>query len=216
MVKHSIGHHITLKTHQVVDKDGTLRRIPGARIGWLMKTQIALLRAVNVGGTGKIAMADLRDFMEALGFTDVRTLIQTGNIGFESDTSSGAELEVFLEQEALNRLGLDTTFLIRTPGEWEDVIKANPFHDKARDDPRRLQVMALKEAPAAEKVQLLEEAISGPERVHAWDKHLFIDNPDGSGNSKLTNVLIERKLETRSTSRNWNTVLKISAMAQDV
>ena len=53
------------------------------------------------------------------------------------------------------------------------MIKANPFHDKARDDPRRLQVMALKDAPAAEKVQLLEEAISGPEHVHAWDKHLL-------------------------------------------
>ncbi len=75
--------------------------------------------------------------------------------------------EVFLEQEALNRLGLDTTFLIRTPGEWEEAIKANPFHDKARDDHRRLQVMALKDAPSAEKIQLLEEAISGPEHVHA-------------------------------------------------
>ena len=72
---------------------------------------------MNVGGNGNIAMADLREFFDALGFGNARTLIQTGNVIFESDTSSGAELEVFLEQEALNRLGLDTTFLIRTPGE---------------------------------------------------------------------------------------------------
>jgi uncharacterized protein (DUF1697 family) len=179
-----------------------------------MTIQIALLRAVNVGGTGKIAMADLRAFMEALGFSNVRTLIQTGNIVFESKARTGNDLETFLEKETRNRLGLDTTFIVRTPEEWEDAIKANPFHDKARDDPKRLQVMSLKDAPATQNVTSLEEAISGPERVFASGRHLYIDYPDGSGNSKLTNVLIERRLETRGTSRNWNTVLKISAMAQ--
>lgn len=180
-----------------------------------MSRQIALLRAVNVGGTGKIAMADLRAFMEALGFTDVRTLIQTGNIVFESESLTGADLEVFLEEEARNRLGLDTTFIVRTPDEWEDAIKANPFHDKARDDPRRLLVMALKSAPSAENVSALKEFYSGPEPFEAVGRHLYIDYLDGAGNSKLTNVLIERKLDVRGTARNWNTVLKISTMAQE-
>ena len=179
-----------------------------------MTTQIALLRAVNVGGTGKIAMADLREFMVALGFGEVRTLIQTGNIVFEIDTRSGAELETFLEEEALKRLSLDTTFIIRTPDEWEAAIKANPFADKARDDPRRLLVMALKDEPSAGNVAGLKEFYTGPEPFEAVGRQLYIDYLEGSGNSKLTNVLIERKLETRGTARNWNTVLKIADMAR--
>jgi len=74
--------------------------------------------------------------------------------------------------------------------------------------------MALKDAQSVENVKALEAAISGPERVHASDKHLYIDYPDGAGNSKLTNVLIERKLETCGTARNWNTTLKIAGMAR--
>ena len=74
--------------------------------------------------------------------------------------------------------------------------------------------MVLKDAPSKKELILLEQAISGPERVFLKGRHLSIDYPEGTGNSKLTNVLIERKLETRGTSRNWNTVLKISAMAQ--
>lgn len=180
-----------------------------------MTTQIALLRAVNVGGTGKIAMADLRAFFAALGFGNARTVIQTGNVIFESDASCGAELEAFLEQEARNRLDLDTVFFIRTPDEWEAAIQANPFTGKAHDDPRRLYVMALKDAPSAENITALEAAISGPERMHAAANHLYIDYPDGAGKSKLTNVLIERKLETRGTARNWNTTMKIADMARD-
>ena len=78
----------------------------------------------------------------------------------------------------------------------------------------RLHVMALNDAPGSENVKALEHAITGPERIHASGRHLYIDCPEGAGNSKLSIVLIERKLETRGTARNWNTVLKISAIVQ--
>lgn len=174
--------------------------------------QIALLRAVNVGGTGKIAMADLRGFMAELGFGEVRTLLQTGNIVFESDGHSGKKLEKFLEDEARCRLGLDTAFLIRTPDEWEKLIKGNPFPEIARDDPGHLLVMALKDVADGSAAEALEAAVSGPERVVASGRHLYIDYAEGIGRSKLTNVLIERKLDTCGTARNWNTVLKIAGM----
>ena len=180
-----------------------------------MTTQIALLRAVNVGGTGKIAMTDLRSFFSELGFGDVRSLLQTGNIVFDSDARAGAELETFLEEEARGRLGLDTSFLIRTPGEWEAAIKANPFTEATRDNPAHLLVMALKDAPDTAAVKALEAAISGQERIHASGRQLYIDYRDGIGRSKLTNVLIERKLGTRGTARNWNTALKIAGLARE-
>jgi len=174
---------------------------------------IALLRAVNVGGTGKLAMSDLRAFLESLGFENVRTYIQSGNAVFSGGAREGAELEAFLEQEALARLGLDTSFLVRSPGEWDDTIRANPFTGKAEQDPRRLLVMALKDAPSRTQFEALRDGYAGPEPFELIGKHLYVDYLEGSGNSKLTNVLIERKLETRGTARNWNTVLKLAEMA---
>lgn len=176
---------------------------------------IALLRAVNVGGTGKLAMADLRVFLEGLGFENVRTYIQSGNAVFSGGGREGPELEAFLEQEAQVRLGLDASFIVRTPGEWNDAIRANPFTEKAEQDPRRLLVMALKDPPSPERFEALRNGYAGPEPFELAGKHLYVDYLEGSGNSKLTNVLIERKLETRGTARNWNTVLKLAEMAVD-
>lgn len=172
-----------------------------------------MLRAVNVGGTGKLPMAELRRFFGDLGFGDARTYIQTGNVIFECGDHDSGELETLLEEESRRRLGLDTSFIVRSPDAWGDVIAANPFPDKASDDPRRLLVMALKDEPSRERFNDLREGYAGPEPFSLSGKHLYIDYLDGAGNSKLTNTLIERKLGTRGTARNWNTVLKLAEMA---
>jgi uncharacterized protein (DUF1697 family) len=177
-----------------------------------MSTHVALLRAVNVGGTGKIAMADLREFGAALGFKDVRTLLQSGNLVFKSEATA-AELESLLEREAKKRLGLETVFFVRTAKEWNSLIAQNPFPEEAARNPARLHVMPLKKAPTAAAVKALEAAIVGPECVRAIGSVLYAVYPDGAGNSRLTNRLIESKLETRCTARNWNTALKLAAMA---
>ena len=176
-------------------------------------THIALLRAINVGGTKKIAMAELRDFMAALGFQDVRSLLQTGNLVFRSEARTNADLERVLETEAKKRLDLDTDFFVRDRKEWDAVIARNPFPDEAESDPSHLVVMLLKGAPAAAAVKALQAAIQGPELVRADGKRLYVVYPAGIGRSRLTNKLIEDKLGTRATGRNWNTVLKIAALA---
>jgi len=176
-------------------------------------THIALLRAINVGGTKKIAMADLRDFMGALRFQDVQSLLQTGNLVFRSDAGTNADLERLLETEAKKRLDLDTDFFVRSAEEWEAVIAQNPFPDEAASDPGHLVVMALKDAPAAASVSALRAAIQGPELVSAADKQLYAVYPAGIGRSRLTLKLIESALGTRATGRNWNTVLKLAALA---
>lgn len=176
-------------------------------------THIALLRAINVGGTKKIAMAELRDFMAALGFQDVRSLLQTGNLVFQSDGRTGADLERVLETEAKKRLELETDFFVRCSKEWDAVIAHNPFLDEAESDPSHLVVMFLKDAPGATAVSALQAAIEGPEIVKADGKQIYVVYPAGIGRSRLTNKLIEDKLGTRATGRNWNTVLKIAALA---
>ena len=123
-----------------------------------------------------------------------------------------ADLERTLEQHVAKTLDLRTTFFVRTAEDLDDVIAHNPFPDDAKTDPGHLVVEFLKDAPAAAGVKQLQAAIKGPETVRAHGKHVYIVYPAGIGRSKLTNKLIEDKLGTRGTGRNWNTVLKLAAM----
>jgi uncharacterized protein (DUF1697 family) len=175
-------------------------------------TYLALLRAINVGGRNVVPMSELRELPEKLGFTDARTLLQTGNLVFNGGARSSAELEQVLEAAAKKRLGVETDFLVRTGKEWASLVAANPFPAEAKSDPSHLVVMFLKEAPAAAAVDALRAAIVGREVVRAVGKQAYLVYPDGIGRSKLTVALIEKKLATRGTGRNWNTVLKLAAV----
>jgi uncharacterized protein (DUF1697 family) len=171
-----------------------------------------LLRAVNVGGTGKIAMADLRAFAMKLGFKGAQTLLQSGNLVLTSNDKPN-DVESLLEREAQKSLGRATEFFVRTAKEWDALIARNPFPEEAARDPARLVAVPLKKAPSAAAAKALEAAIKGSERVQAIGRCLYAVYPDGQGQSKLTNRLIESMLETRGTARNWNTVLKLAALA---
>jgi uncharacterized protein (DUF1697 family) len=178
-----------------------------------MTTYIALLRGINVGGHKKVAMSDLRDFIADLGFDDVRTLLQTGNLVFGANARTGAALERLLEVEAAKRLDLQTDFVVRTAKEWQAIIAQNPFRAEAKSDPSHLVVQFMKDAPPTTAVKALQTAIKGPEIVRAIGKQLYVVYPAGIGRSKLTAKLIEDKLGARATGRNWNTVLKLAALA---
>lgn len=182
-----------------------------------MRASVALLRAVNVGGTGKVKMADIRTLAEAMGLSDVKTLLQSGNLLFaDPDARPVHHLEADLEEAAEKQLGLSTTFIIRSASEWEALVAANPFADAAAQEPNRLLVMPMKgDAPRETGVAVLRQAITGPERIEAIGRTLYLHYPEGAGRSKLTNALIERKLEDRGTARNWNTVKKIEALLAD-
>ena len=178
-----------------------------------MTTCIALLRAVNLGGHNKIAMSALRECLGQLGFADVRTVVQSGNAVFRASGRAGPALERRLEMEAAKRLGLVTDFLVRTADEWQALIAANPFPTEARLDPGHLVVMCLKDAPAAGAVKALQGAITGREVVRAVGRQAYVVYPDGIGTSRLTTAMLETRLGTRGTGRNWNTVLKLAALA---
>lgn len=178
-----------------------------------MTTFIALVRGINIAGHKLVAMADLRDLFMAVGFVDVRSLFQSGNLLFQGRARAGARLERRLETEAEKRLDLQTSFFVRTAMEWQAVVAHNPFRDEAERDPAHLAVMFFKDAPDPTAVKALRAAITGPEVLRAVDRQAYITYPNGFGRSRLTNALIERKLGTRCTGRNWNTVLRIAALA---
>lgn len=179
-----------------------------------MSVQIALLRGINVGGHGKVAMSDLRDLVAGLGFSGVTTLLQSGNVVFQSDRLTGAKLEQLLEKETDKRLGVSADYLVRSAADWKKIVARNPFPKEAKSDPSHLVVMFLKAAPKAKDVDALRAAIQGPEILHADGKQLYIVYPAGIGRSKLTGTLIEQRLATRGTARNWNTILKLLALCE--
>lgn len=177
-----------------------------------MSTHVALLRAINVGGHNQVAMSDLRDLLAELGFAGGKSLLQSGNLVFTSDRLTGADLERLLEKETAKRLGVSTDYLVRGAKEWEKVVARNPFPKEAKKDPSHLVVMFLKTAPSAKTVDAVRASIKGPEIIRCDGRHLYVVYPAGIGRSKLTGSLIERKLGTLGTARNWNTTLKLLAL----
>lgn len=169
-----------------------------------MALQIALLRGINVGGNKMVSMAGLRDLFTRLGFSDVKTLLQSGNVVFGgAGRQSPAKIEKMLEAE------VGAVCFVRTAKEWAEIVERNPFKAEAKNDPAHFVAMILKDAP--QDVEPLRRAIAGREKVHLDGRVLYAVYPDGQGTSKLTNAAIEKALGTRGTARNWNTVLKLLA-----
>jgi len=176
---------------------------------------VALLRAVNVGGTGKLSMAALKALAEDIGLADPATLLQSGNLVFGAQGKTPAALETLLEKEILKRLSVQTDVMVRTATQLEAALERNPFPREAKNDPGRVHVHFLKSPVKAAEVASLTRAIKGRESVGGTGSEIFIHFPDGVGTSKLTGAVIERHLGARGTSRNWNTVTKLAALTAD-
>ena len=171
-----------------------------------------LLRAVNLGPHNKVPMSELRAFLTKLGMRDAQTLLQSGNAVFRSDVATAAEVEQRFESGAARHLGLETPFFVRTAKDLKGIIAANPFPKEAERDPGHLLVLFLKDAPARASVTALQSAIAGREVVKVVGRQAYMVYPDGIGRSRVTSAVIEKKLGTRGTGRNWNTVLKLTAL----
>ena len=170
-----------------------------------MAAFIALLRAVNVGGTGKLPMSDLKEMCEALGFAGARTYIASGNVVFSSRKSESAvkkALEARLEAYAGKSVGV----LVRTAAEMQAVLKDNPFPKAA---PNRTVAIFLDDPPPADTLA----AVKGKkdEQIGLGKREIYIHYGEGMGQSKL--VVPAAKA---GTARNMNTVATLAKMAADL
>lgn len=175
--------------------------------------RVILLRGVNVGGNTLVPMPKLRAFLEASGLRDVQTLLQSGNAVARGGPSDAVALERRLEREVERHLGVRVDFHVRSRGEFQAMIDANPFPRAATDDPARLLVFFLKQPVDPSRLRALRSGIKGRETLECVDRHLYVIYADGMGRSKLSSSIVERVLDQRGTARNWNTVLKLSALA---
>jgi len=176
---------------------------------------IALLRGVNVGGTGKLPMAAWRAQCERLGLTQVRTYIQSGNAVFRTREKSLATLSVRMEAAIEEEFGFRRPVILRSLAELRSAVERNPF--VAGRDPAKL-VATFLAAPITATVQNQVKALAAgfPEDVVPHECELFTYFPDGQGRTKLPLVKIERALGVASTARNWNTVRELLTMAEEL
>jgi uncharacterized protein (DUF1697 family) len=176
-------------------------------------TFAGFLRAVNVAGR-VVAMADLKRSVEALGGSNVRTVLNSGNVVFGWAGRDAREVERRLEAGLAESLGGPVELLVRDLPALEGAIAANPFPGFARTDPSHLLVVFLRSAPSAARAAAFPGALPGPEEGRAVGAHAYVTYPEGIGRSKLTLPRIEAALGTRGTARNWNTVRRTTAIAR--
>ncbi len=165
-------------------------------------TYVALLRGINVAGHGKIKMDDLRHAFHALGYRDVTTYIQSGNVIFTSDAPVVA---VGLENAIAAEFGMNVTVVLRTTAQLKSVFRRNPFTDV---DSSRVHVGFMRQRPSAEVGQKLDLQPFTPDEVVVAGSELYLHLPNGVGRSKLPDYL-GRQLKVPITIRNWNTVTKL-------
>lgn len=180
-----------------------------------MATYISMLRGINVSGKNMIRMADLTSLYQSLGFENVTTYLQSGNVVFDSDAPDTAELSARIVAEINRKMGYSIAVLVCTVDYVGELINANPFVSENEDDPTKLLITFLKQPPSEERMNALKVP-DGETAQLVWGKQaIFLYCPDGYGQTKLSNTFFERKLAVSATTRNWNTVRALYKMGRE-
>ncbi len=178
-----------------------------------MTRHIVLLRAVNIVRANRVPMPQLRAALEADGFGDVKTYVQSGNIVL---TSKASPERVAQRVHALikKKFGHDIAVVVRSHAELNEIVKRNPLGKVARNPKRHLVTFLSGELPAAVKKKLSE--VAGPEeRFAVSGRQIYSWHPEGVGRSPLWERLGAKSLGVNATSRNWSTVTTLLAMSEE-
>lgn len=173
----------------------------------MARTHAALLRGINVGGNKKVDMAGLRALLEELGYTDVKTLLNSGNAVFGATSEPDRSA---IEDAIRARYGFPVAVILRDAAALQQVVAADPFAGTATD-PSRYFVTFL-DPPLATTTLPIDPASYEPELLHVTATELYSWLPTGIGDSKLMKAIDKLKLTSDATTRNWNTLLKIHAL----
>ena len=177
-----------------------------------MNRYIAMLRGINVGGHKKIKMVDLKAYIMEIGFDNVETYIQSGNIVFQSDLDVATTRDA-IQNKIEEKYGWEVPTIIRTQTELKSVIERNPFSDEQLD---RLCVTFLSGLPDQELVNSLREISYEPEEFIIEGRDIYFYSPLGFAKAKMSNNLFENKLKVNATTRNWKTVNKLLEMVSEL
>jgi uncharacterized protein (DUF1697 family) len=189
-----------------------------------MASHIALLRGINVGGRNKVAMAELREIVSALGHAGVSTYIQSGNVLFTTPESDTAKLESALEAAITGAFGLQAPVVVVSRDELAGILERNPYPDEA--NPRLVHVVFMNAEllpDLLERIKAAEQASAAKgsrDTVTAIGAALYVHTPDGFGSSELAQVLFRiigtpGKARVAATARNWATATKLLSLCEE-
>ncbi len=175
---------------------------------------IALLRGINLGGHKIVKMDQLRKTFEELGFADVKTYIQSGNVVFKAPTQTPAKLAKRIEEKILGEFGFPVPVVVKTAVEIGEVIANNPLLKEKGIDPARLHVTFLACEPDKSALKALDAAEVAPDQFRCSAQAVYLHCPNGYHATRLGNNVLEKMLKVGTTTRNWNTVNKLWEMAR--
>lgn len=174
----------------------------------------AMLRGINLGKR-QLKSAELKAVVEGMGFTEVKTILASGNVVFEAGDAAPEALERDLHAALDKATGLKSEVFVRNRADLEKLVEANPFPEEAGERPSYLVVSFHRTPPDRAAIDRLAESYDGPERMVVVGRELFTDFPEGQGRSSLIPALQKARLAQGNTGRNWNTVLKLLAALGD-
>ena len=175
---------------------------------------IALLRGINVGRHKRIKMADLIKTFESIGFENVKTYLQSGNIIFEYNTVDEAKIAEEIKAKISEAFEFSVNVIIRTDDELENIVDNNPFVGKNGIALDKLHVTFLADIPDPEIISNLDINKDETERFEVINREVYLYCPNGYGRTKLTNDVFEKKLNTAATTRNWKTTNRLLEMSK--
>lgn len=171
---------------------------------------IALLRGINVSGQKQIKMVDLKALFEVLGFSNVQTYIQSGNVIFSYNDSQTKNLEKLIEKKILGEYGFQVPAIVLKSEEWNTILHSNPFLKERENETEKLYLTILSDIPLPENLKQLPVDEFAPDTFVIDGKKIYLYLPNGYGRTKLNNNYFENKLKVTATTRNWKTVKKLS------
>ncbi|MGM7700535.1 DUF1697 domain-containing protein [Pseudalkalibacillus sp. Hm43] len=180
-----------------------------------MAVYIALLRGINVGGHKKVKMDNLREIFTSMGFENVKTYIQSGNVIFEAEYQDARELTGRIEVELEGALGFAVPVIVKTAEEWQAVMEKCPFDVDALREDEKLHVSFLAEEPSREGIQKLKETESDIDEFKLQGTTAYVLCRQGYKKTVFSNTFLEKKLKVAATTRNWNSIMKIAEIGKD-
>ena len=167
-----------------------------------------------MAGHNKIQATELSALYHKMGFKDVRTYIQSGNVIFSLDDKTDINrVESDIESAILEKFNYNIPVFIRTISEINKVISDNPFLDKMNFDPSRLAVIFLHEMPSGEQIEKVKNVDYPPDKFKIIGKEIFIYCPNGFGKTKLYTNFFEKRMKVTGTARNWKTINNLLEIA---
>jgi len=180
-----------------------------------MQTYLAILRGINVSGHKPVKMVDLRNVFAELGFENVKTYIQSGNVVFESKETDAIKFKSSIEKAIVQRYGFEVPVLILKKAELVAIASGNPYlTDGRNEDTKFLHVTFLGDEPEKIELDKLADLNYPPDEFYRIGKAMYLFTPGGYGNTKLSNTFFEAKLKVQATTRNWKTAHELLKMME--